>query len=328
MSRASEFRSNLNIFLSLLQPYKQIIPDYRYDELEEAERKKRGGHSNSGKVAPTQVCIQFPVVPGKSQTDSPGKDTTTEKSSPQKADESGAKDQSQPGGTVSSPVMKINRLLLFLLVNVLNLPPAYEFDGERGFSTGPGGVRFTYRCTLLRFQASCLPAGCGGCPQPVKMMLCLPCPPPDCAASSSAGAAASTPCNKNKPVRTVRWCESWKRDKILILGEGGFFVFDRKTTRTGVNLGSYGEEISTSAVSATNETVCNTTVQGRPARDDRRVLRNPGRTAGPAVDATASTTPGRKASNVSTHAENRGSTRKSANLQVVPKPIAVETWWS
>ncbi|KAK6642648.1 hypothetical protein RUM43_004150 [Polyplax serrata] len=139
-------------------PYKQIIPDYRYDELEEAERKKRGGHSNSGKVAPTQVCIQFPVVPGKSQTDSPGKDTTTEKSSPQKADESGAKDQSQPGGT-----------------------------------------------------ASCLPAGCGGCPQPVKMMLCLPCPPPDCAGSSSAGAAASTPCNKNKPVRKKDYtyrCES------------------------------------------------------------------------------------------------------------------------
>ncbi|KAL0279314.1 UNVERIFIED_CONTAM: hypothetical protein PYX00_000903 [Menopon gallinae] len=57
---------------------------------------------------------------------------------------------------------------------------------------------------LLFLLSACCPTG-NGCPPPVKMMLCLPCPAPDASTSSSSAAAQQ---QKKKPRDYTYRCES------------------------------------------------------------------------------------------------------------------------
>lgn len=100
----------------LFQPYTQIIPDYRYDEILEWENRRKGIKPKEEKVTPLQVCVPIPVVPGKGHTHD--EKTSADTAQQQKTNGNEGNDQTKSGGIVSSSVMKINRLLLFLLVNV------------------------------------------------------------------------------------------------------------------------------------------------------------------------------------------------------------------
>lgn len=66
-----------------------------------------------------KVCIPIPVVSGKTEKLSETGSTKQLNQSSEKADEPGSNNQTQKGGIVSSTVLKVNRLLLFLLVIVI-----------------------------------------------------------------------------------------------------------------------------------------------------------------------------------------------------------------
>ena len=114
----------------------QIIPEYRYDEQEQSDAQKKCKSTGEKKVAPLQLCIPIPVSSERKDTNSKNTGggptttptTTTTQTKPDCS--TGNKTETQTGGIVSSSVMKINRLLLFLLVNVIIL----FYKHERPFS--------------------------------------------------------------------------------------------------------------------------------------------------------------------------------------------------
>lgn len=83
----------------LFQPYKQIFPDNRWDEKKKSDKESKGCE----KPHPVTICICTPLKSKKEE-----KDNKKEEKKDEKKEEK---------GVLSSTAMKVNRLLLFLLVN-------------------------------------------------------------------------------------------------------------------------------------------------------------------------------------------------------------------
>lgn len=84
--------------LILFQPYKQIIPDWRYDQIA-AYLNKDKKQKECNKVPAFQICLPCLMASNK-----------VEKKNDEK------KKETESPGILNSAAMKVNRLLLFLLV--------------------------------------------------------------------------------------------------------------------------------------------------------------------------------------------------------------------